>query len=219
MRISKYSLTKRKKDKRNIVCCTLTSSAQSRSHVLDQFIPPAPQLLHDPHGRLGLAREPRDGLPLDQGLVRRLIHNVRKDGGAVAHGRDDAAVGPDLLGDALQAAGRRVVDEGGVAGRGVEDAVAGAVEVGRLGHVVQLLPELAARVLPGRQVGAAEEVGLLREPVGRVAPRLGRQVHLEPRRPEHLEGVQGFADEEAGCFFAFEEGGVGRCHGDEGAAR
>lgn len=185
----------------------LTSGTEASGQLLDQLGLPATELGHDLHVVLRLSRETGQRLPLNQWLARSLIDHIGENGGSVTDRRDNAAIGPDLRCNLLQRAGSGVIDQSSVPSRSIEETILVAVQLRGLGHVVELLTELAAQVVPGLLVGAIEEIGLLGKPVGGVGTGLGSEVNLKAGGAEDIVGVEGLADEETGCFLAVEEGG------------
>lgn len=85
-------------------------------------LPPAPQRLHDIHIVFCLRGEPGDLPPLHDGLPCR-IFDTSEDGGPVTHGGYNTAVCPDARGNRVERGGVGVINEGGMACRGEEEAV------------------------------------------------------------------------------------------------
>lgn len=96
--------------------------------LIHKRLPPAPQRLHNLHIVFRLRSEPSDLPPLHDGYPR-LVVDPSEDGGPVAHGGYDAAVCPDAGGEGVEGGSMGVVDEGGVAGGGEEDAVLGVIRL------------------------------------------------------------------------------------------
>ncbi|KAI6752298.1 hypothetical protein HG530_013667 [Fusarium avenaceum] len=126
------------------------SSAKTSSHFLDHLRAPAAQFIHDLHIILGLCSEASDTLSLDERLVGSWINQVGENCRPVTNRGHDSAITPDLSGDLLKRSCGRVVDQGSMSGRGVEEPVLGAVHLRSLRHVVKLLAEVAVGVVPNR---------------------------------------------------------------------
>jgi len=170
------------------------------------------------HDALRLGRKASYCLSLNQGFAGRRVYEVVKHGRAMADARDNATVVPHASGDLLEVPGSGVVDQGGVAGRGEENAVFAGVDVSSLGHVVELLAEGRVGVVPDLAVLALQKVGRQGEPVGGVDAFFRGKVDFDPGSGEDFEGVEGLADEEACGVGALEKGGTCRSHGDDSAA-
>ena len=69
------------------------------------------------------------------------------------------------------------------------------VDICGLQMLIELLSELALRILPHLAIFAAEPVLLLREPVGLIRSSLRDQLDLKPGIAEDVEGMQGLGDE------------------------
>jgi hypothetical protein len=78
----------------------------------------------------------------------------------------------------------------------------GTVNVSRLFHIIDLLPEFGIAVLPLFEVGAVQEIRLLTQPVWKPRASFRHQVYFESSFLEDVEWVKGFANEEA-CLMAF----------------
>ena len=74
-------------------------------------------------------------------------------------------------------------------------------------------------VVPGLEVVAIKEVGLLGEPVRDIGAGLRNEINLEAGSGEDVEWMQSFADEEAGGLLAVEESGLGRSDTNNSLAR
>ena len=117
--------------------------------LVDHWLLPRTQTVHDAHVVLCLSREARDLLALYNGLSGLGIEEIGKDRWTVAaskcwvremitlpqverldlHSRHDTALLPNLRGNLLQLRRMRIVDEGRVTRRREEDAVLVTVSV------------------------------------------------------------------------------------------
>lgn len=167
----------------------LTSGSNPLSKILYQLDVPALDRSLNPHVDLGLSSEASDLLSLDKMLLGRRVDQVGKDSRSVTDRRDNASISPNLCCNVLQALGSWVIDQRSVAGRGEENSVLRRVQFGSLGHVIELLAELAVGVFPGLQVLAVQEVGLLREPIRGVFASLRCEIDFEAGRGQDIVRV------------------------------
>jgi len=62
---------------------------------------------------------------------------------------NNASIRPNLLSNLLQRTCSGVIDQSGMAGRGIENTVLGSINVRSFGHVPQLLAEVTGNIVPG----------------------------------------------------------------------